>query len=301
MPPRNAFRVHNQKNLLDLLLQDREREAWKMKRYTRSIWKRPDCYWTITRVEHKPAKEGTEDLHRGKVWGVLTWRGVPETRERKVRGLNKREWHTYDPSFYERFQDPERYIQNQHLPGGVEPLPIFQVDKTKFPFVESRYSVFWPQVELPQAEYEHRLPFSQDVLRAKWEETHPPKPPPVIPEEIKVESDAQRQLRIRKELADENASQLETKKKLRAEYIRRINEEYEKARLAFRQQPLDVAPESADHAFIHQDEVELFFPDSDPEYVEPSKLKAFEGKIRKTPKKPSSNATNPTEGKKEEK
>jgi len=70
---------------------------------TRSLWKRPDCYWTITKVFPKLGG-GHGQFKRGKVWGFFTWRGVTEPRVREVRSPLKRQWHYYDPEHYVRLQ-----------------------------------------------------------------------------------------------------------------------------------------------------------------------------------------------------
>lgn len=63
------------------------------RRVTRVIWKQeerspnlPISYWTVTKVI--PHKE----LRTGKVWGVLTWKGTSEARERRVRSPLKKHW-----------------------------------------------------------------------------------------------------------------------------------------------------------------------------------------------------------------
>eukprot|EP01117_Protostelium_nocturnum_P014704 TRINITY_DN5626_c0_g1_i1.p1 TRINITY_DN5626_c0_g1~~TRINITY_DN5626_c0_g1_i1.p1 ORF type:complete len:152 (+),score=46.72 TRINITY_DN5626_c0_g1_i1:186-641(+) len=101
-------------NLYDILLF--EPKAGVGQKVTRSIWKRPDCYWTITKVA--PLNYDANE-RRGKAWGFLTINGKKVTEEQRVRGHNKREWHKYDSTFYEQFNDSSKYIQNQHLVGGA--------------------------------------------------------------------------------------------------------------------------------------------------------------------------------------
>lgn len=72
-------------------------------RFTRSFWRRyPEpSYWTITRV--KPAQlPGRQP----KAWGVLTWRGVEEGRERRVACAFKRQWRLADKEVEERLLGP---------------------------------------------------------------------------------------------------------------------------------------------------------------------------------------------------
>eukprot|EP01118_Nematostelium_gracile_P006012 TRINITY_DN1921_c0_g1_i1.p1 TRINITY_DN1921_c0_g1~~TRINITY_DN1921_c0_g1_i1.p1 ORF type:complete len:344 (-),score=95.38 TRINITY_DN1921_c0_g1_i1:43-1074(-) len=106
-------------------------------KFTRAIWKRPDCYWTITKVE--PTCQAFHNKPNGKVWGVLTWRGIPDIGPRKIRGAAKSQWMPYKPEYYEQFKDETRWIQNQHLIGGSVPLPVVVQDPTKIPILEQRY------------------------------------------------------------------------------------------------------------------------------------------------------------------
>eukprot|EP01102_Stenamoeba_stenopodia_P013745 TRINITY_DN4496_c0_g4_i1.p1 TRINITY_DN4496_c0_g4~~TRINITY_DN4496_c0_g4_i1.p1 ORF type:complete len:147 (-),score=53.30 TRINITY_DN4496_c0_g4_i1:111-551(-) len=57
---------------------------------TRSVWG-PDqhSFWTITRVI---PTLNSETRKRGRVYGVLTWRGVTYPKEVKIRSILKRQW-----------------------------------------------------------------------------------------------------------------------------------------------------------------------------------------------------------------
>jgi len=77
------------------------------KQFRRSIWENPNNYWTVTRVK---ITNLTNNCKRGKAWGLLTWRGVTEERERQINGLLKRQW---------RFAKPDP----NYIPP-VKPQPI---------------------------------------------------------------------------------------------------------------------------------------------------------------------------------
>ena len=53
----------------------------------------PDSHWRVTRVKLKvaPEKFSAASPH-GKAWGVLTWRGESDGKERPIRGLYKKLW-----------------------------------------------------------------------------------------------------------------------------------------------------------------------------------------------------------------
>jgi len=123
---------------------------------TRSIWRRPDCYWTVTKLT--PTILNPNLKPRGKAWGVLTWRGIPEGVERKIRGSNKKEWKLYDPKWFEQFKNQDKWIQNQHLIGGAPAMPIVLQDPTKVPLLESRYRTVHPD----QEEYEEAIKKSKE-------------------------------------------------------------------------------------------------------------------------------------------
>ena len=89
-------------------------------RVTRSIWAHwgaENCFWTVTRVLPNQVRGGGGDsarrsaacspplpsrfaqpeshdapVRRGRIWGVFTWRGVSEGKERRVRSRYKRQW-----------------------------------------------------------------------------------------------------------------------------------------------------------------------------------------------------------------
>jgi small subunit ribosomal protein S34 len=62
-------------------------------KFARKNWGIRDCYWRITRVKLKvaPDKFDDDNVH-GKAWGVLTWRGESDGRERPLRGVYKKVW-----------------------------------------------------------------------------------------------------------------------------------------------------------------------------------------------------------------
>jgi len=61
---------------------------------TRDIWKFPESYWLVTRVELNKAQTS------GSAWGVFHWRGKPAGRkpgaERRLRCPLKKQWHRYE-------------------------------------------------------------------------------------------------------------------------------------------------------------------------------------------------------------
>jgi len=124
---------------------------------TRSIWRRPECYWTITRV--MPTVMIPRVRPRGKAWGILTWRGVPEAVERKVRGSSKREWQHYNLKWYDQFKNAEKWIQNQALIGGSPPLPIVLQDPTKIPVLEQRFRTVYAE----DADYKEAVKRSRHI------------------------------------------------------------------------------------------------------------------------------------------
>ena len=81
---------------------------------------------------------------RGNIWGILTWRGETDVKERKIKGGNKREWFFYDEEFYKKYEDTSQYIQNQHLPGGVQPLPVVLEHNDRIPVLDQRFEVYYP-------------------------------------------------------------------------------------------------------------------------------------------------------------
>ena len=58
--------------------------------FGRKMWRRnghgDDTYWKLTRVVAR--KQGS----RLKAYGVLTWHGQTDPKEREIRGSHKREW-----------------------------------------------------------------------------------------------------------------------------------------------------------------------------------------------------------------
>lgn len=62
-------------------------------KFFRKNWRSQNSYWRITRVKLKvaPEKFDDENVH-GKAWGVLTWRGQSDGRERPLRGTYKKLW-----------------------------------------------------------------------------------------------------------------------------------------------------------------------------------------------------------------
>lgn len=61
-------------------------------RFIRSIWwNKPETYWTVTRVA--PVIKGSEAQHRrGTAYGVLTFKGETDGKERRIRGVLKKGW-----------------------------------------------------------------------------------------------------------------------------------------------------------------------------------------------------------------
>ena len=77
------------RNLFQVLGND---AAWGVgSKVTRSMWSHfPECYWTVTRVV--PATNGKGQAIKGKAYGVLTWRGLSDGRETRIRGALKKQW-----------------------------------------------------------------------------------------------------------------------------------------------------------------------------------------------------------------
>ena len=75
-----------------------QRECGIGMRFTRKNWRSDNCYWRLTRVKLKVAPEKfSETSPHGKAWGVLTWKGKTDGREREVRSPYKRQWSHYEP------------------------------------------------------------------------------------------------------------------------------------------------------------------------------------------------------------
>ena len=53
---------------------------------TRSIYKKPDTYWVITRVKL------SKDQNHGKAFGRLVWNGRPKDREQRINTALKKQW-----------------------------------------------------------------------------------------------------------------------------------------------------------------------------------------------------------------
>jgi len=123
----------------------------------RCIWRRPDCYWTITKV--KPSNLDPFMKARGRIWGILTWRGVTEIKEKQIKSINKKQWMLYQKSWVDQFQDAEKWIQNQHLIGGSLPMPIVLQDPTKIPIIEKRFETIYAD----EPKYEEALKKSKQL------------------------------------------------------------------------------------------------------------------------------------------
>jgi len=108
---------------------------------TRSIWLRPDCYWSITKVV--PKLSGAHgQFRRGNVWGFFTWRGITEPKLRKITSLLKRQWHIYDPTHYERVQKKhEQMVPKVLAPEtimGLKSIPKNPPIKNRSQWVDSK-------------------------------------------------------------------------------------------------------------------------------------------------------------------
>jgi len=78
------------------------------KRFRRKLWDNPNNYWTITRVK---ITNLTSNRKRGSAWGILTWRGITDNKERKITGVLKREWKFAKP-------DPDYVAPEKPHPVG---------------------------------------------------------------------------------------------------------------------------------------------------------------------------------------
>lgn len=61
-------------------------------RFIRNIWwNKPETYWTVTKVY--PKLKGTDkQIKRGKAFGIFTFKGVTESKPRKIRATVKGGW-----------------------------------------------------------------------------------------------------------------------------------------------------------------------------------------------------------------
>jgi len=78
------------------------------KKFRRALWDNPNNYWTVTRVK---ITNLTSNRKRGSAWGILTWRGITDIKERKITGVLKREWRFAKP-------DPNYIAPNKPQPVG---------------------------------------------------------------------------------------------------------------------------------------------------------------------------------------
>ena len=61
---------------------------------TRATWHSPDCFWEVTKLKYnKRAIREDGEIHLGKAWGTLHWRGTPVGRpDRRIPGHAKARW-----------------------------------------------------------------------------------------------------------------------------------------------------------------------------------------------------------------
>ena len=61
---------------------------------TRSIYKKPETYWVVTRVKL------SKDQNHGKVFGRLVWNGRPKDREQRINTALKKQWSLLEVPHY---------------------------------------------------------------------------------------------------------------------------------------------------------------------------------------------------------
>jgi len=113
------------------------------KRVRRTLWPiESHTYFTITRVDVKQLVGGPI---RGKAWGIFTWRGKPQQKEKRITSIYKREW---------------KLFKLQLL---SEPLPVkdtsFEIAEPPMPAVFGRFPT------------KHPVPrgfFPAEQVRADW-------------------------------------------------------------------------------------------------------------------------------------
>jgi len=108
----------NKKSLLEILLTKNNLGVGES--FTRARWKRPGNFWTVISVDITR----NDHLKRGKVFAFKTSNFRTEKMPRLVTSPLKKEWFSYDPEFYQKFEDPRyQFGFQQKLPKGP-PKPI---------------------------------------------------------------------------------------------------------------------------------------------------------------------------------
>ncbi|EGG20244.1 hypothetical protein DFA_07367 [Cavenderia fasciculata] len=68
-------------------------------RLTKTLWPERESYWTVTRVRFTKNSGGRTTSLRGAAYGILTWGGKTDERERKVMDILQRKWTTFPYEF----------------------------------------------------------------------------------------------------------------------------------------------------------------------------------------------------------
>lgn len=81
---------------------------------TRHIYKKPDTYWVITRVQLTPGQNS------GKIWGQLVWRGRPKPfGEERINMPLKRQWRLVELPDYNWFKGSDEHV-DMMIPKNTE-------------------------------------------------------------------------------------------------------------------------------------------------------------------------------------
>lgn len=72
---------------------------------TREIYKLPETYWILTRVEL------SKDQDHGNVYGRMVWRGVAKDKDDKIGSTLQKEWKLLETPDYSIFKGEEDQIK----------------------------------------------------------------------------------------------------------------------------------------------------------------------------------------------
>lgn len=83
---------------------------------TRSIYKFPESYWIVTRVNL------SKDQNHGDAWGRMVWRGRLKLKEEKIGAPLKDEWKLVSTPDYKKFKGDLEVIF-AGMPTTESPIP----------------------------------------------------------------------------------------------------------------------------------------------------------------------------------
>ncbi|EFA79329.1 hypothetical protein PPL_07747 [Heterostelium album PN500] len=75
-------------------------------RLTKKVWPSRSSYWTVTKVKFSENSGGRTTSLRGNAYGVLTWNGVTEMKERRVIDLLEKNWTTFPYTIPKKTEKP---------------------------------------------------------------------------------------------------------------------------------------------------------------------------------------------------